>query len=178
MLRYIFIYGSIIGVVVIAFMVGVMQLVGLDNLAISEVGGYAVMIAVLALLFIGIKRYRDVEHGGVVTFTQAAAVGAGIAAVAGVFYVISWEVVLYTTDYAFIETYFDSMRASIEAEVISDAERAAKIAEMESSMASYANPLFRMPITFIEIFPVGLVVALISAAILKNPKVLPVRANG
>jgi hypothetical protein len=29
--------------------------------------------------------------------------------------------------------------------------------------------------TFVEIFPVGLVVALVSALLLKNPKVLPAR---
>jgi len=31
--------------------------------------------------------------------------------------------------------------------------------------------------TFIEIFPVGLLVALISAALLRNPKMLPARAS-
>jgi hypothetical protein len=37
----------------------------------------------------------------------------------------------------------------------------------------YANPLFRLPVTFIEIFPVGLVVSLISAALLRNSRFLP-----
>ena len=41
---------------------------------------------------------------------------------------------------------------------------------------AYANPLFRLPMTFLEIFPVGLLIALISAAVLRNPKVLPARA--
>ena len=175
MLRYSFLYGAIIGVVVIAFMLAVMLVVGTDNLAVSEIGGYAVMIAVLALLFMGIKRYRDVEHGGVISFTKAARVGIGIAAVAAVFYVISWEAVLYVTDYAFVDTYADSMRAAIEAKPLSETARAAELAELEQGMAMYANPLMRMPITFLEIFPVGLVVALISALILKNAKVLPAR---
>jgi hypothetical protein len=39
----------------------------------------------------------------------------------------------------------------------------------------YRNPLFRLPMTFIEIFPVGLLIALISAAILRNPRILPAR---
>lgn len=177
MLRYSFIYGSIIGVVVIAFMLAVMLMTGPDEVNTSEAAGYAVMLAVLSLVFIGIKRFRDVEHGGVIKFTQAAGVGAGIAVVAAVFYVITWEAFLATTDYAFIETYSASLRADIEAKDLAEAARAAELAELEEGIAMYRNPLFRLPITFIEIFPVGLVVALLSALILKNPKVLPARAN-
>jgi hypothetical protein len=33
----------------------------------------------------------------------------------------------------------------------------------------------RVPMTFLEIFPVGALIALISAAVLRNPKVLPAR---
>ncbi|NVE94441.1 DUF4199 domain-containing protein [Altererythrobacter lutimaris] len=175
MLRYSLIYGSIIGVVVIAFMLA-MMMSGPDNLNTSEAAGYAVMLAVLSLVFIGIKRFRDIEHGGVITFNQAAGVGAGIAVVAAVFYVITWEAYLLTTDYAFIETYSASLRADIEAQNLAEAARAAQIAELEEGMEMYRNPVFRLPITFIEIFPVGLVVALISALILKNPKVLPAKA--
>jgi hypothetical protein len=46
---------------------------------------------------------------------------------------------------------------------------------MESFKVQYADPLFRMPMTFMEIFPVGLLISLISAAVLRNPKVLPAR---
>jgi hypothetical protein len=39
----------------------------------------------------------------------------------------------------------------------------------------YSNPFFRMPITFIEIFPVGILVSLISALLLRNSRFLPAR---
>jgi hypothetical protein len=48
-------------------------------------------------------------------------------------------------------------------------------AEMDAFRVQYANPLFRLPMTFAEIFPVGVLVSLISAAILRNPRVLPAR---
>jgi|GEM_PF-7094360 len=35
---------------------------------------------------------------------------------------------------------------------------------------SYANPLLRVSITFLEIFPVGLLVSLIAAAVLRNSR--------
>jgi hypothetical protein len=44
---------------------------------------------------------------------------------------------------------------------------------MESMRTSYANPLFRIPMTFLEILPVGLLVSLVSALLLRNPKLLP-----
>ena len=39
-------------------------------------------------------------------------------------------------------------------------------------MDQYANPLYRLPMTFLEIFPVGLVMAL-GAPVLRNSKALP-----
>jgi len=176
MLRYSMIYGAIIGVLVIALMSFALLVLGPDAPASTQVAGYAFMLAILSLLFIGIKRYRDVEQGGVISFKLGAGVGIGIAVVAGVFYAISWEFVLLATDFAFIETYSASMIDAAKAEGLTAPEEAAKIAEIEGSMEMYRNPMFRLPITFIEIFPVGLVVALISALILRNPKVLPARA--
>lgn len=176
MLRYSFIYGSIIGVVVIALMSFTLFTMGPESAASSELAGYATMIAVLSLVFVGIKKYRDVEHGGVMKFTQGAGVGAGIAAVAALFYTISWEGVLFATDFAFIDTYSQSMIDGIKAQGLAAADEAAQIAEVREGMEMYRNPLFRLPITFIEIFPVGLVVALLSAFVLKNPKVFPARA--
>ena len=42
---------------------------------------------------------------------------------------------------------------------------------------SYANPLFRLPITFVEMFPIGVLISLVSAAVLRNSRFLPARAS-
>ncbi|WP_370177915.1 DUF4199 domain-containing protein [Alteriqipengyuania sp.] len=175
MFRYAAIYGAIAGTVIIAIMTLVLMLGGDENYGFSEVMGYLIMIAVLSLIFIGIKRYRDVEKGGVIRFGPAFALGLAITAVAAVFYVASWEVYLASTDYAFIQSYSESQLSSIEAKELSVQEREAAIAEVESARTLYGNLPFRLMITFVEIFPVGLLVALVSAAILRNPKVLPAR---
>jgi hypothetical protein len=47
---------------------------------------------------------------------------------------------------------------------------------MEAFKLQYANPMIRMPMTFAEIFPVGLLVSLVSAGLLRNPRFLPARA--
>ncbi len=175
MFRYAAIYGAIAGTVIIATMTLVLTLGGDEDYGFSEVMGYLVMLAVLSLIFIGIKRYRDIEKGGVIKFAPAFGLGLAITAVAGVFYVISWEIYLASTDYAFIDSYSESMIASIEAKDLPPDERAAEIAEVESSRTLYGNLPFRLMITFIEIFPVGLLVALVSAALLRNPRLLPAR---
>jgi hypothetical protein len=41
----------------------------------------------------------------------------------------------------------------------------------------YANPLVRLPITFVEMFPIGLEISLISAGLLRNSRFLPARGT-
>lgn len=48
-------------------------------------------------------------------------------------------------------------------------------AQMEQFKLQYANPMFRLPMTFVEIFPVGLLVSLVSAGLLRNRGFLPAR---
>lgn len=172
MFRIMLVYGAISGVITIAIMIAGMALGGGSG---SQVQGYLTMIVVLSLIFVGIKRYRDKDLGGVIKFLPAFGLGVGIAAVAAVFYVLSWEISLHVTDFAWVEAYEDSTIASYEAKGLTGEELAEKTAKLEEMMAGYSNPLLRIPMTFVEIFPVGLLVALISAALLRNPKVLPAR---
>lgn len=139
-----------------------------DHLGALEWLGYLTMIVALSAIFVGVKRYRDVELGGVITFGRAFAVGLGIAVTAGVVYVAVWEVNLAATDHAFIGEYTASLLETKAASGASEAELAAFTTEMEEMRASYANPLFRIPMTFAEIFPVGLLISLIAAAVLRT----------
>ena len=170
MFRIMLVYGAIAGVVIITVMVAGMVLGGGGG---SEIQGYLTMVVVLSLIFVGIKRYRDKDLGGVIKFLPALGLGVGIAAVAAVFYVLSWEASLHLTDFAFVESYKEAAVAGYEAKGLTGEALTAKVTELDQMMASYSNPFFRIPITFLEIFPVGLVVALISAALLRNPKVFP-----
>ena len=137
--------------------------------------GYLVMVVALSLIFVGIKRYRDHELGGAIRFGTAMLVGLGIAAVASVIYVGLWEINLSLTDHAFIEDYTSSLIAGREADGVEGEELAALVAEMEVMKERYANLLIRLPMTFLEIFPVGLGVALVAAAVLRNSHVLPAK---
>lgn len=141
--------------------------------ATSHFAGYLIMVLALSLVFFGVKRLRDRESGGVIRFMPALLAGLGISAVAGVVYVIGWEITLAATDFAFIDSYSAAAIESARAGGASAADIEALIVQMAEFRSQYENPFFRVPITFIEIFPVGVLVSLISAALLRNPRFLP-----
>lgn len=173
-MRYALIYGGIAGAAVVGVISATLAL-DLSNHLTSMWFGYLVMLTALSLIFVGVKRYRDVECGGVIRFGRAFALGLGMAAVAGLVYALGWELYLALSGYDFMADYSASILAHMRAEGANAAAIAARAAEMEGLAQSYRNPLFRIPMTFVEIFPVGLLVALVSAALLRNPKVMPAK---
>ncbi|HET9640942.1 MAG TPA: DUF4199 domain-containing protein [Allosphingosinicella sp.] len=174
-MKYALIYGGIAGAIAISLisaMIG-LDLTGHDSTAMWVT--YLIMLIALSLIFVGVKRYRDVECGGVIRFGRAFLVGLGIAAVAGLIYAIGWEIFQAVSGYDFMAEYSASILERMRAEGASPAAIEAQAAELRGFAESYRNPLFRLPMVFVEIFPVGLLVALVSAALLRNPKVMPAR---
>lgn len=177
MSRIILIFGTFAGLVVAVPMCLLVANAEPGSAATSSFTGYLIMLLALSLVFVGVKRLRDRELGGVIRFVPALLAGLGISAVAGVIYVIAWEITLAVTDFAFIDSYSNAAIEAARARGASAAEVEAVIAKMDEFRRQYANPLFRLPVTFIETFPVGLVVSLISAALLRNSRFLPARAH-
>jgi hypothetical protein len=172
-MKYALTYGLLSGFVIIATIGAGLALAGQGSFFSSEWFGYLIMLVALTFIFVGVKRYRDVDRGGVIKFGPAFLMGLGIAAVAGLAYVVVWEIYLAMTDYAFMDQYIASIVRARQAAGVAPAEIAREVAGMEWMRVQYANPLFRVPMTFLEIFPVGLLVALVSAALLRNPRLLP-----
>jgi hypothetical protein len=133
------------------------------------------MILALSLIFVGVKRFRDRALGGVIRFGPAFLMGLAISAVAGVIYVVGWEITLVLTDFRFMDTYTAAAIEAARAKGASPADLEALAAKLEAFRVQYANPFFRLPVTFIEIFPVGVLISLISAALLRNSGFLPAR---
>ncbi|MBN8884325.1 MAG: DUF4199 domain-containing protein [Rudaea sp.] len=176
MFRIILRYGVLAGLIV-----GVPMLVltvTLDHhmpVAWGMVIGYTTMLIAFSLVFIAIKRHRDGDLGGVIRFWPAFALGLGITVVASVFYVCAWEALLATTHMDFIGGYAQTLIEQKKASGVSGEALAKFVAEMETLKAQYANPLYRLPMTFTEIFPIGALVSLIAAALLRNRRFLAVQ---
>jgi len=137
--------------------------------------GYATMLVAFSAVFVGIKHQRDVAGGGVIRFWPAFGMGLAISLIAALFYVGAWEFVQATIVEDFAGSYGQSVIAAEKAKGIDPAALAKLTAEMDAFKVQYADPMFRLPMTFAEIFPVGVLVSLISALVLRNPRVLPAR---
>jgi hypothetical protein len=137
--------------------------------------GYTIMLVALSTIFVAIKRYRDVDRGGVVRFLPAFGMGLAISVVAGVIYVIAWESSVAIAHLDFADAYAKMMVEGARKNGATGAALAKAVAEADAFKAQYANPLFRWPMTFAEIFPVGVLVSLISAALLRSPRFMPAR---
>jgi hypothetical protein len=171
-------YGSIAGLIVAIPMVWRMSTMD-HSQGTEPLGGmlvtYLVMLLALTAVFLGVKSYRDKVMGGAIRFLPAFGVGLAISVVACVFYVVAWEISLAYSDFDSLKYFTDYFVESARAKGASAEELAKAAAEAKVFDGKYANPFFRMPLTFVEMFPVGLLVSLISAAILRNSRVLPAR---
>lgn len=179
MINIIFLYGTFAGLIVSGIMLAVIAAAGgspemSDN---SLLLGYTTMIIALSMIFFGVKRYRDRDLGGVIKFLPAFLMGLAITVVAGILYVLGWEVYMAATDGTYMKAYMDHYIAGEKAKGLAGPALDKLVTEMNEMMTAYnTNMPYRMGITFMEIFPVGVIIALISAGLLSMPKFLPARA--
>lgn len=171
MRRIVLVYGLIAGAIVSVWLfvlVAVMRDGGNVDLTKGMVYGYASMVLAFLLVYFGIRRYRDTVGGGAIGFFRAVGVGLLIVLVASAVYVLTWQVLHFGLVPDFAERYSAALLADMRESGETAAAIAAKEAEMARFVELYRNPLFNSAVTFIEILPVGLVMTLISAAILRR----------
>lgn len=130
--------------------------------------GYSAMIIAFSMIFIGVKSFRDKQNGGTIRFGKAFRIGLFITLIASTIYVIAWLITYYFFIPDFMDKYAASMLAEAKASGISAAELAEKTADMEQMKEWYKNPLFVILMTYVEILPVGVIISLIGALILKR----------
>ena len=176
MIRFITLYGTLAGLIVAIPMVWLMLTLTPDTAPSNGVlYGYLTMIVALTAVFLGIKHYRDKVLGGAIRFLPAFGVGLGISAVASLIYALGWEISIAYSGFDYADSYAKMTLEAARAKGASEAELAKVMADAEAFRKMYANPLYRVPITFVEMFPVGVLISLISAGLLRNSRVLPAR---
>lgn len=134
----------------------------------SMVAGYASMILAFSLIFVAVKNFRDKFNGGTVTFGEAFKIGLYISLIASSVYVLVWLVDYYLFIPDFMEKYSATMIKHSTESGATPAEMKETIAEMDSYKEMYKNPLFVILLTYTEILPIGLIVSVLCAFILKR----------
>jgi Protein of unknown function (DUF4199) len=130
--------------------------------------GYAAMVVALSLIFFGLRSYRDKQNGGSLTLATALGMGLLMAAIASAIYVATWAVEYKYFFPDFMDQYAAHAIEKAKASGMAQAMLDKQTAEMAKMKEDYKNPVYFTIMTFAEIFPVGILVSLISALILKR----------
>jgi hypothetical protein len=161
-----FISGAILGLMMLVTLPFIDQ-IGFDR---AEILGYTTMVLSFLLIYAGIRSYRDNAGGGTITFKRAFGIGLLITVIACGCYVVIWEILYFNFDFGrqFMDRYAAYMAEQAKASGASAEAIQEQLHQFAEFKEWYQNPLFNAAITFIEPFPVGLVISLVSAAILRK----------
>lgn len=171
MLRSILIFGLVAGAISVSpFLYIILTHSSTDHA--SALVGYLTMLVAFSLIFVAVKRYRDLQLGGVIKFLPALGIGLGISLVAGIVYASVWEVYMHISHFAFTDSY----AAVVEKSALARGESASEAARQAAAFkAMYMNPLSRFGMTLAEILPVGVLVSVVAAGLLRFRQFLPAR---
>lgn len=166
--RTILTWGLIAGAVSISMMLATMPFVDRIGFEHGMVIGYTALVLSALMIYPGVRSYRDNVAGGRMTFGKGLLVGLGIALVAAVCYGVIWAIVYAN----FMPDFCDKYTAYTIEQVKSSGGSAEKIAEATAQAAQMKrlmeNPLTNAAMAFLEPFPIGILVSLVSAGILRR----------
>jgi hypothetical protein len=130
--------------------------------------GYTTMVLSFLIVFVGVKHYRDVECGGTISFGRALGVGVLMMLISCACYVAMWEVLVATVEKNFARDYSAGMVKRAYSSGLQGAALEAKLAEVRKFEETYSNPVYRMAMTLLEPLPAGIVMALVTAGVLRR----------
>ena len=161
-------FGLIAGLIISVLMDSSVLLADKIGSGHSMLLGYANMVASFLLIYFGVRSYRDNTLAGQISFGRAFACGILITLITTVFCVAMWEVLYFNFMPHFMDSYFAAQIHKVQASGFDPATTAAKIADIQHSQQLYQNPFVNMAYTFMEPLPVGVLITLISAAVLRR----------
>ncbi len=168
MKRIVVTFGLISGLMISVLMDGSLLLADKFGSSHSMLLGYTMMVASFLLIYFGVRSYRDNVLNGNISFGRAFACGILIALITTVCYVVTWEILYFNFMPHFMDSYFAAQIHRIQTSGLDPATAAARVAAVRRSQQLYQNPLVNMAYTFLEPLPVGVIITLISAAVLRR----------
>jgi hypothetical protein len=170
MKKTVLVFGLLSGAVAAVMMFGTLPFVERIGFDKGLIVGYTTIILSLMMVFFGIRSYRENVGGGSITFGRAFAVGILITLLSCVCYVVAWEILYYNFLPDFADRYAARVVEQAKAAGATAEAIQAKMDEVKNLKRILDNPLTNAAATFVEPFPVGLIITLISALILRKRK--------
>ncbi|OQP57566.1 DUF4199 domain-containing protein [Niastella populi] len=169
MKKNVLVFGLLYGLIVTAFMIySSVNCYYNANFKSNEVVGYAGMLIAASFIYIGIKNYRDKFNNGTITFGKAFKIGLLITLVASTFYVLVWVIEYYV----FLPDWMDKYCTHLITEAKGAGDNQVKMEKtnelVDTYKKIYSNPFYVVLATYVEVLPIGLIVSLICALILKR----------
>ena len=161
-------FGLISGAISSLMMVATVPIVHRMGIDQGVFLGYTSIVLSFLLVFFGIRSYRDNIGNGQITFLKAFGVGISITLISCICYVVTWEILYYNVFPDFWDKYGAHLVEKLTASGASPAAVQAKLQQVRKYKELYKNPLFNAALTFIDPFPIGLVMTLISALVLRR----------
>jgi hypothetical protein len=129
----------------------------------SMVIGYTTIVLSFMLVFFGIRSYRENVGGGTITFGRAFAVGILITLISSVLYVVTWEIMYFG-----VPSFGERFMTMCVAHIKNSGASPEAIQTQLNQLKYLDNPFINAALTFTEPFPIGLIITLISALILRK----------
>ena len=161
-------FGLISGAIISALMIATVPFADRLGFGHSYLVGYTTMILAFLLVYFGIRSYRDNVGDGHISFGKAFVIGISITLISSLCYVVTWEILYFQFMPDFMDKYGAYAIQKLQASGASAAAIQAKVEEIKRYKVLEDNPLTNAAMTFLEPFPVGLMVTLASAAILRR----------
>jgi amino acid transporter len=161
-------FGLISGAISAALMLATVPFIDKIGFDKGLLVGYSAMILAFLLVFFGVRSYRDNVTEGQISFGRAFGVGLLITVISCICYVITWEIVYFNFMPDFAEKYGAYTLEKMRNSGATAQQVAQQVESLKSFKALYDNPFYNVLMTFTEPLPVGLLVTLISAIVLRK----------
>tara|TARA_B100000780_G_C21082159_1_gene435835 strand:+ start:996 stop:1520 length:525 start_codon:yes stop_codon:yes gene_type:complete len=164
-------YGILAGLLnVISFFLSGSSMNEDGNMHISEMIGYTVMVLSFVIMGIGVWKYKTNFLGGQMSFMDGLKVSLLITGIISVVYTAGWMFYYYNFNPDFVDNYIAELLSRYQEQGLSEQELAVKEEELEQFAVQYKKPWVMIAMTFFEILPVGFLLSLATAFVLKSKR--------
>ncbi|MDQ3049913.1 MAG: DUF4199 domain-containing protein [Bacteroidota bacterium] len=164
-------YGLIAGAILVGMLCTMMWLFkDSSDFESGESFGYLFIIGAFSMIFLGIREYRDKFSGGKINFNTGFRIGLLITLISSACYVIGWMLYFHFIDDSFVEHYTAFYTEKLKASGGDPLKTEKEITDFHSQMTAYRKPHVMAIQTFLEVFPIGLIITVLCALLMRREK--------